>query len=139
MKQQELLVNLSKITIQAGNHPQAKLIRCTQGKILDIAVDIRAHSPTFGEYVSLELSEDTMRQVYIPVGFAHGFLVLSDTADLQYKTTDYYSPSDEGSIHWSDEDLSIPWPIEHPIVSNRDMGAMSLKQYLENPAFIYAN
>lgn len=90
--------------------PQGKLVRVVRGAVFDVAVDIRKSSPTFGKWVGVELSEDNHRQLWVPPGFAHGFLVLSETAEFLYKTTDYYAPAHERSIVWNDADLSIQWP-----------------------------
>jgi len=117
--------------------PMAKLVRCTVGKVLDVAVDLRAGSPTFGQWVSVELSAENMRQIMVPVGFAHGFVVLSEVAEVQYKCTDYYTPSAEGGIAWDDPDIGIDWPIRDPILSRRDQHNPSLREYLRHPAFTY--
>jgi len=102
---------------------QGKLVRVSNGAVFDVAVDIRRGSPTFGRAIGMELSEENKRMLWIPPGFAHGFLVLSDTVDFFYKTTDYYSPKDERCIIWNDPDLAIPWPISgEPIVSAKDAG-----------------
>jgi len=106
--------------------PQGKLVRVVRGEVYDVAVDIRKGSTTFGEWESVILSEENKKQFWVPPGFAHGFVVLSDTADFEYKCTDYYDPSDEGSILWSDQDLDIPWPITNPILSNKDENAKRL-------------
>ena len=100
--------------------PQGKLVRVVRGAVFDVAVDIRKSSPTFGHWVGAELSEDNQHQLWVPPGFAHGFLVLSDMADFLYKTTDYYAPQYERSILWNDSDLNIDWPIGEPILSNKD-------------------
>ena len=100
--------------------PQGKLVRVVRGAVFDVAVDIRKSSPTFGRWVGAELSEDNQHQLWVPPGFAHGFLVLSDMADFLYKTTDYYAPQYERSILWNDSDLNIDWPIGEPILSNKD-------------------
>ncbi len=92
--------------------PQGKLVRVVQGAVLDVAVDLRKSSPTFGEHVMVELSSDNKRQLWIPEGFAHGFLVTSDTAEFLYKTTDYYAPPLERCILWNDPDLAIKWPVK---------------------------
>ena len=102
---------------------QGKLVRVVRGEVYDVAVDIRRESPTFGHWESIILSEENKKQVWIPPGFAHGFLVLSESADFEYKCTDYYEPSDEGSILWNDPDLNIPWPIEKPLISEKDSKA----------------
>ena len=102
---------------------QGKLVRVVRGEVYDVAVDIRQGSPTFGQWEGVILSEENKRQFWVPPGFAHGFLVLSDTADFEYKCTDYYDPSDEGSVLWNDPDLDIPWPISTPILSEKDASA----------------
>ena len=106
--------------------PQGKLVRVVRGEVYDVAVDIRQDSTTFGQWEGVILSEENNRQFWVPPGFAHGFLVLSDTADFEYKCTDYYDPSDEGSILWNDSDLNIPWPIDNPILSDKDANANRL-------------
>jgi dTDP-4-dehydrorhamnose 3,5-epimerase len=103
--------------------PQGKLVRVVRGEVYDVAVDIRQGSPTFGQWEGVFLSEENKRQFWVPPGFAHGFLVLSATADFEYKCTDYFDPSDEGSVLWNDPDLDIPWPIATPILSNKDASA----------------
>lgn len=101
---------------------QGKLVRVTSGAVFDVAVDIRRSSPTFGQWVGAELSEQNHRQMWVPAGFAHGFLVLSDTADFLYKTTDYYAPEYERCIIWNDGDLNIEWPDlgREPALSKKD-------------------
>ena len=106
--------------------PQGKLVRVVRGEVYDVAVDIRKGSATFGKWEGVILSEDNKKQFWVPPGFAHGFVVLSDTADFEYKCTDYYDPSDEGSILWSDPDLDIPWPIANPVLSTKDESAKRL-------------
>ena len=106
--------------------PQGKLVRVVRGEVYDVAVDIRKGSATFGEWEGVILSEDNKKQFWVPPGFAHGFVVLSDTADFEYKCTDYYDPSDEGIILWSDPDLNIPWPIANPVLSTKDESAKRL-------------
>ncbi|MCB8889541.1 dTDP-4-dehydrorhamnose 3,5-epimerase [Vreelandella malpeensis] len=107
--------------------PQGKLVRVVSGEILDVAVDIRKESPTFGKWVSEILSSDNYRQLWIPEGFAHGFLVLSKIAEVVYKTTEYYSPSQERAIKWNDPGLSIDWRVENldgaPMLSEKDSNA----------------
>ena len=101
--------------------PQGKLVRVVRGAVFDVAVDIRKSSPTFGQWVAEELSEDNHRQLWVPPGFAHGFVVLSDTAEFLYKTTDYYAPAHERCILWNDETLAIHWPAGiQPILSAKD-------------------
>ena len=106
--------------------PQGKLVRVVRGEVYDVAVDIRKGSATFGEWEGVILSEDNKKQFWVPPGFAHGFVVLSDTADFEYKCTDYYDSSDEGSILWSDPDLDISWPIANPVLSTKDESAKRL-------------
>ena len=108
--------------------PQGKLVRVVRGKVFDVAVDIRSESETFGQWESVILSEENKKQFWVPPGFAHGFVVLSDIADFEYKCSDYYDSSDEGSILWSDSDLSIPWPIMKPILSDKDLNAKKLRE-----------
>lgn len=115
--------------------PQAKLVRCLAGAILDVAVDLRADSPTFGQWVAVELTAEDMKQLLVPVGFGHAFVVLSDTADVLYKCTGYYAPQAEGAIAWNDPDLAIEWPVAAPLLSQRDQQAMSLRDYCRAPAF----
>jgi dTDP-4-dehydrorhamnose 3,5-epimerase len=93
-------------------HPQGKLVRVVRGAVFDVAVDLRRGSPTFGRWVGAELSEENQRQMWVPAGFAHGFLVLSDSADFLYKATDYYAPEDERCLRWDDPDVGISWPAE---------------------------
>lgn len=95
---------------QLPPHAQGKLVRCARGAVFDVALDIRKSSPTFGKWVGVELSEDNHRQFWIPPGFAHGFVTLTDTADFLYKTTDYYAPSHDRGIAWNDPALGIQWP-----------------------------
>lgn len=102
--------------------PQGKLVRVVQGAVYDVAVDIRQNSPTFGQHVGLELSAENKRMLWIPEGFAHGFLVLTETAEFLYKTTDYYAPEYERAIAWNDATLNIQWPLtEVPILSAKDL------------------
>ena len=105
--------------------PQGKLVRVVRGAVFDVAVDIRKSSPTFGQWVGIELSEDNQKQFWVPPGFAHGFVVISDTADFLYKTTDYYAPQHERCIAWNDPEIGIEWPlqkynIETPSLSEKD-------------------
>ncbi|MGG6294363.1 dTDP-4-dehydrorhamnose 3,5-epimerase [Leptolyngbya sp. AN02str] len=107
--------------------PQGKLVRAVVGTIYDVAVDIRRSSPTFGMWVGYELSAENKRQLWVPAGFAHGFLVLSDVAEVLYKTTDYYAPQYERCIVWNDPDLAIAWPTdEPPILSTKDQAGSLL-------------
>lgn len=110
-------------------HPQGKLVRVTQGRVYDVAVDIRRHSPSFGQHVGLELSAENKRMLWIPEGFAHGFVVLSDTAEFLYKTTDYWAPEHERSLAWNDPAIGIDWRIEgEPTLSGKDQSAKLLSE-----------
>jgi dTDP-4-dehydrorhamnose 3,5-epimerase len=102
------------------NHPQGKLVSVFSGEVFDVAVDIRCGSPTFGQWVGVRLSGQNHRQLYIPPGFAHGFCVLSSTADFLYKCTDFYTPEDEYGLRWDDPHLAITWPLTTPLLSARD-------------------
>lgn len=102
------------------NHPQAKLITVSRGEIYDVAVDIRRGSPSFGKWIGVYLSEQNNRQLFIPEGFAHGFVVLSDPADVTYKCTDLYDPEDEQGVIWSDPQIGIEWPMVDPVLSDKD-------------------
>lgn len=121
---------------QDSTAPLAKLVRCTVGSIFDVGVDIRPSSPTFGKWFGVELSAANMRQLFLPRGFAHGFLTLSEVAEVQYKQTGYYVRSAEGAIAWNDPDIAIAWPIGDPVLSPRDGSAMSFKDYCLHPAFM---
>lgn len=114
---------------QKGDFSQAKLVRVIKGKVIDVAVDIRKSSPTFGKYVAVELSDENKRQFFIPRGFAHGFLVLSDDAIFTYKVDNVYAPQAEASILWNDEDINIEWPIDPKdvVTSEKDLCGKSLK------------
>ena len=113
---------------QKEPYAQSKLVRCVKGKVLDVSVDIRKNSPTFGQHISVELSEDNHRQVFIPKGFAHGFSVLSDTAIIQYKCDEFYHPESESGIQLTDKTLNIDWmiPTSDIIVSDKDKAYPSL-------------
>ena len=113
---------------QVGNKAQGKLCQVIYGTVLDIAVDIRFGSPTFGKYFSIVLNEDDKKQLWIPKGFAHGFSVLSDNAIFSYKCTDYYSKQDERAIRYDDPELNIDWKVDDPIVSDKDLKAKFLKE-----------
>src|SRR5688572_28551823 len=107
---------------------QGKLVRVVQGEVFDVAIDIRKSSPTFGQWVGVHLSGENKRQLWIPEGFAHGFLTLSETAEFLYKTTNYYSPKDQGAIIWNDSDLAIIWPdAGEVVVSGKDQLAPAFK------------
>lgn len=108
--------------------PQGKLVRCAVGEVFDVAVDIRKSSPTFGKWVGVVLSAANKRQLWVPEGFAHGFLVLSDIAEFLYKTTDYYAPEHERCISWNDPDIGIEWPCDVvPLLSGKDAQGSSFK------------
>lgn len=116
--------------------PQGKLVRVARGKVWDVAVDIRSSSPTFGQWVGAELSEDNQRQLWVPPGFAHGFVVLSESADFLYKTTDYYAPQHERCIAWNDPQLAIQWPYaEAPSLSAKDAAAPTLASLAADACF----
>lgn len=112
-------------------HPQGKLVRVIQGEIFDVAVDIRRGSPTFKRWVGVYLSAEDFRQIYVPPGFAHGFCVLSEIAEVEYKCTDFYDPTDEFGIAWNDPEIGITWPLREPILSDRDRAAPSLAEISE--------
>ena len=119
---------------QLPPHAQAKLVRVVTGAIFDVAVDIRRSSPTFGRWAGALLSAEDQRQLWIPEGFAHGFLTLSESADVLYKTSGYYSPADEGSVAWNDPDLAIDWPLDgEPLLSKKDASAPLLRAALTFP------
>ena len=102
------------------HYPQAKLIQVIHGAIFDVAVDIRQGSPTFGKWIGVNITDENRQQIFIPKGFAHGFCVLSETADVLYKCTDFYAPDDEGGILWSDQSIGIDWPVTDPMLSDKD-------------------
>ena len=112
------------------DNPQGKLVRTVTGEIFDVAVDIRPDSPTFKQWVGVLLSESNKRQLWIPAGLAHGFVVLSKFADFEYKCTDYYDPTSEQCLIWNDPDIDIQWPITHPILSNKDQQGKRLQDLL---------
>jgi dTDP-4-dehydrorhamnose 3,5-epimerase len=113
--------------------PQGKLVRVSRGAVFDVAVDINPASPTCGQFVAVELNDDNHRQMWIPPGYAHGFCVLSDVADFEYMCTDLYFPEDEGGLIWNDPDVGIPWPIEAPRLSEKDMRLQRLSELLTRP------
>lgn len=122
---------------QKGDSAQAKLVRVIEGTVLDIAVDLRHQSPTYGQHVAIELSEQNNRQLFIPRGFAHGFSVLSETAIFDYKCDNFYDPAAEGGIAYNDSELNIDWRIPHEkvILSDKDKNFPSLIDYSRNPCF----
>ncbi len=121
----------SKNKVLRGLHfqktkPQGKLVRVLRGEVFDVAVDIRKKSSTFGSWEGVILSDKNKRQLWVPPGFAHGFLVLSNFADFEYKCTDYYDPNDEGCLLWNDPDIGINWPLNDPLLSLKDRNANKL-------------
>ncbi|RLS97966.1 MAG: dTDP-4-dehydrorhamnose 3,5-epimerase [Planctomycetota bacterium] len=110
------------------NRPQAQIVTVMRGKIFDVVVDIRKDSPTFGKWFGTELSDEGPRQIYMAHGFAHGFCVLSDYADLHYKVSQRYDPSDEGGLIWNDGEVNIDWPIKAPFISVRDQKHLKLEE-----------
>jgi dTDP-4-dehydrorhamnose 3,5-epimerase len=119
------------------NDPQGKLVYVITGEIYDVAVDIRRGSPSFGKWTGQYLSDKNRRQIFVPEGFAHGFCVLSETADVLYKTTDLYNPDDEHGVLWSDPAIGIDWPVEMPVVSDKDKQFPGLKEAPETNLPIY--
>ncbi|OQV41739.1 dTDP-4-dehydrorhamnose 3,5-epimerase [Pantoea vagans] len=112
---------------QVGNDAQGKLVRCVEGEVFDVAVDIRRSSPTFGEWVGVILSAENKKQLWIPAGFAHGFLTISESAQFLYKTTNYYSPKAERCILWDDKDIGVEWPQVKKIkLSDKDLKGFNL-------------
>ncbi|MCB1647564.1 MAG: dTDP-4-dehydrorhamnose 3,5-epimerase, partial [Pseudomonadales bacterium] len=111
--------------------PQGKLVRVTHGEVFDVAVDVNPNSPTFKQWVGVTLSGNNHKQFYVPPGYAHGFVVLSESADFLYKCTEYYYPEDEVSISWDDPDLAIQWPVDQPALSGRDSAAISLSDFIK--------
>jgi dTDP-4-dehydrorhamnose 3,5-epimerase len=120
---------LRGLHFQKGATAQGKLVRVVAGAVFDVAVDIRRDSPTFGRWVGVELNAENHRQLWVPPGLAHGFLVLTETADFLYKTTEFYSPADEGAVRWDDPDLAIAWPDlgQSPTLSAKDATAGLLR------------
>lgn len=117
---------------QLDPYAQGKLVRCVVGEVFDVAVDIRKNSTTFGKWVGVNLSADNKRQLWIPEGFAHGFLVLSETAEFVYKTTNYYNPESDRGIIWNDEDISIEWPlVRDPVLSHKDKNQKKLNEIID--------
>lgn len=117
------------------DHPQAKLVRAAGGEVFDVAVDIRRDSPHFGRWVGAILSADNRVQLYMPAGFAHGFCVLSETADVHYKCSQLYDAVDEISVAWNDPDIGIEWPLGSPVLSDKDQAAPALSEAARLPAF----
>lgn len=134
-------VSFSRRGVLRGLHwqgpptPMGKLVRCDHGHILDVVVDLRASSPTFGRWAGIPLRDREMRQVWVPVGFAHGFCVLSEEAVVVYRCTAYHDPRGEGALAWDDPELAIHWPVRDPVLSARDRNARSWRRYCEEPVF----
>ena len=126
---------LRGLHFQINPKAQTKLVRCTKGKILDVVVDIRRGSPTYKQWIAVELSEDNKRQLLIPKGFAHGFLTLFDDVEVQYKVDEYYAPECDRSIRFDDTEIGVVWGIENPILSEKDLQAPLLKDSDAN--FLY--
>ena len=118
---------LRGLHFQLNPKAQTKLVRCTKGKILDVAVDLREGSPTYKKWVAVELTEENKKQLLIPKGFAHGFLTLTDDVEVQYKVDEYYSPENDRSIRYDDPEIGVDWGIEAPILSEKDLNAPLLK------------
>lgn len=130
-------VSHSKKGILRGLHfqnpgAQGKLVQVLRGRVLDVIVDIRKRSPSFGRWVGVELSEENKKQLWVPQGFAHGYVVLSEEATFFYKVTDYYRPESEHSLLWNDPEVGVAWPIAEPILSRKDASAKTLKELLPN-------
>ena len=120
---------LRGLHFQNPPYAQAKLVRVIKGSVLDVAVDLRKNSPTYGKHVSVILSEQNNKSFFIPKGFAHGFLSLEDNTVFNYKCTDYYNKESEGSLLWNDEDLKIDWQIDNPLISEKDLQADFFKNF----------
>ena len=119
---------LRGLHFQLDPKAQTKLVRCTKGKILDVAVDLREGSPTYKEWIAVELTEENKKQLLIPKGFAHGFLTLTDDVEVQYKVDEYYSPENDRSIRFDDPEIGVVWDIDSPILSDKDLNAPLLKE-----------
>jgi dTDP-4-dehydrorhamnose 3,5-epimerase len=129
---------LRGLHFQSPPHAQAKLVRCGRGALFDVTVDIRRGSPTYGKWESFELTAENGYQLYVPIGFAHGFMTLEQESEIVYKCSDYYAPETEKSISWKDPDIKICWPkLDKPILSEKDAGAPILEDF-ESP-FIYGH
>ncbi|MCB2381945.1 dTDP-4-dehydrorhamnose 3,5-epimerase [Shewanella sp. SR1] len=115
---------------QLPPYAQGKLVRCVVGEVFDVAVDIRKSSPTFGQWVGVHLSAENKRQFWIPEGFAHGFITLSETAEFLYKTTNYYAPQNEGCLAWNDTEVNIAWPTKDVLLSGKDQQGLALSDYI---------
>lgn len=126
---------LRGIHFQNGEHAQAKLVRCVRGGVIDVAVDIRKGSPTYGEWVAVELTAENKKMFFIPRGFGHGFLTITDDVEFVYKTDNYYNYESDRSIRWNDPDINLDWGIETPILSAKDASAPLLKD--SDCSFVY--
>jgi len=122
---------LRGLHFQVPPYAQDKLIRVTKGKVLDVAVDIRRSSSTYGKWVSVELDEDNKKMLFIPKGFAHGFLCLSEVVEFEYKVSGYYNAENSHGIMWNDPDLAIEWPVQDPVLSEKDKGNFKFKDLPE--------
>lgn len=129
---------LRGLHFQVGDHPQAKLVRCVRGAIIDVAVDLRRGSPTYGNWEAWQLDDERGLQMYIPVGFAHGFVVLSDVADVVYRCSDYYEPTGDSGIRFDDPDIGVEWPGAPHSVSDRDANAPLLADIAEQLPFTWS-
>jgi dTDP-4-dehydrorhamnose 3,5-epimerase len=123
---------LRGLHFQGPPHAQAKLVRCIAGAIWDVAVDVRAGSPTYGKWVGAELTAAGGEQLYVPIGFAHGFITLTVNAEVAYKTSDYYAPQSDGGIIWDDQEIAVEWPVAdlEPILSDKDKQLPQLKNFV---------
>jgi dTDP-4-dehydrorhamnose reductase/dTDP-4-dehydrorhamnose 3,5-epimerase len=119
---------LRGLHFQLNPKAQTKLVRCTKGKILDVAVDIREGSPTYKRWVAVELTEENKKQLLVPKGFAHGFITLTENVEVQYKVDEYYSPENDRSIRFDDPEINVDWGIENPILSDKDLNALMLSE-----------
>ena len=128
---------LRGLHFQVGDHPQAKLIRCARGAVVDVAVDLRRGSPTYGNWEAWQLDDERGLQMYIPVGFAHGFVVLSDVADVVYRCSDYYDPAGDSGIRFDDPDVGVEWPGAPHSVSDRDAAAPLLADIADQLPFTW--
>ena len=126
---------LRGIHFQKGEWCQAKLVRCTRGSVLDVAVDLRKASPTYKQWVGVELSEDNKKQLLIPRGFGHGFVTLTDHVEFMYKADNYYAPQADGGIRWNDPEIDVEWGVERPILSDKDTKNPFLKSIADILAF----
>ncbi len=122
---------LRGLHFQKEPYAQAKIVRCVRGEVFDVAVDLRRNSPTFGKWVGAVLSEENKHMLYIPRGFAHGFVVLSDVAEVIYKVDNVYAPEYERGLIWNDPDVGVEWPIKNPVLSEKDRSWPTLKELIE--------